>query len=197
MAVRVLTAALAVAMAMAVVVAVAVAGCGGTRLLVRTTAAAPTRSTTTVTVVTPPAPLRSPTSLPSSTSSRAAAAARYVAQLRGEEQTLAAAERRIPSSAPTPRALSRSASLLAGAVSRMATGLAAITPPAAVASDHAQLVSVVRAYAGQLRRAAGLARRRGGRVQAGSLLVSATGRASSAFSATLSKIYSTLGVRQP
>jgi hypothetical protein len=177
--------------------AVAQAACGGgTRLLVRTTATAPTRSTTTVTVVTPPAAPGSSTSSTSSGAS-AAAAARDVAQLRGEEQTLAAAERRIPSSAPTPRALSRSASLLAGAVSRMATGLAAITPPAAVASDHAQLVSVVRAYAGQLRRAAGLARRRGGRVQAGSLLVSATGRASSAFSATLSKIYSTLGVRQP
>jgi hypothetical protein len=120
-----------------------------------------------------------------------------VAQLRAEEQNLAAAERRIPTNASTPRALARSTALLAGAVSRLATGLAAISPPATVVSEHARLVAVVRAYAGRLRAAAALARRPGRQVQASRLLVSATNRASGAFVATLSKIYSTLGVRQP
>jgi hypothetical protein len=170
---------------------VALSGCARTRLLVHTSS-----STTSAAQSTQTATVSPPASSPPS-SSAAAATRQYVAQLHAEEQTLAAAERRIPANAPTPRALSRSASLLAGAVSRLAHGLAAITPPPAVARDHAHLVSVVRAYAGQLQHAAALARRPGGQVAAGSLLVSATGRASTAFSATLSKIYSTLGVRQP
>jgi hypothetical protein len=168
---------------------VALSGCARTRLLVHTSS-----STTSAAQSTQTATVSPPASSPPSSS---ASAQRYVAQLHAEEQTLAAAERRIPANAPTPRALSRSASLLAGAVSRLARGLAAITPPRAVARDHAHLVSVVGAYAAQLQRAAALARRPGGQVAAGSLLVSATGRASSAFSATLSKIYSTLGVRRP
>jgi glutathione S-transferase len=161
----------------------AVAGCASTRVLVRTSSTtASTPSTTAPTTV---------------TAAPGASANEYLARLHGEEQTLAAAERRIPTRATTPQALSRSTSLLAAAVSRLAHGLAGIAPPAAVAGAHARLVTVVRNNAARLQSAAAVARQPGGQARAGHLLVSATNRASAAFSATLSKIYSTLGVRQP
>jgi hypothetical protein len=163
----------------------ALAGCSSsTRLLVQHTA-----STTATHAA--PAPAQSTTTAPSPNPRR------YLAQLQAEERTLAAAERRIPRSAPTPQALSHSASLLADAVARLGRGLASITPPPTVAGAHARLVAVVQAYAGRLRSAAAIARRPNGQVQAGTLLISATNRASAAFGAALAKIYSTLGVRQP
>ena len=118
-------------------------------------------------------------------------------ELRAEEQTLAAAERKIPTNAKTPAALAHSATLLAAAVSRLAQGLATIQPPANVASEHAHLVAVARTYAGQLRSAASMAARRGQLASAGALLISATNTASSQFGTILTKIYSTLGVHQP
>jgi hypothetical protein len=169
----------------ALVVILAVSGCGGTRLLHRTTTTAvahkTTITTTTSTTTTTPAP----------------ATRAYVSELRSEEQTLVAAERKIPTRATTPRALAHSATLLAAAVSRLAQGLATIQPPAAVAADHAHLVAVARTYAGELRSASSTASKRGKLAAAGALLISATNTASSQFGATLTKIYSTLGVRQP
>jgi hypothetical protein len=148
-------------------------GCGGTELL-RHPGASNARQTTTT-----PAP----------------DARQYLAQLRAAEQQLAEAERSIPTTAATPQALSQSTSLLAAAVSRLGDNLSAITPPPSVGKQHAQLVSVVRVYAQQLRSAAALATKPGGETQAGSLLVSATNRASAQFNATLAAIYSTLHVR--
>ncbi len=173
------------AVACVLVAAAVLAGCARTRLLVHHSLDNSRGVTSTQTT-------SSVSAAPSAVSPR-----RYVAQLQAEERTLAAAERRIPANASTPRALARSASLLADAVARLERGLAAITPPPKVASEHAHLVAVVGAYAAQLRRAAALARRPGGQLQAGPLLISATNRASAAFSLTLSKIYSTLGVAQP
>lgn len=160
----------------------ALGGCADTHVLVHTSST--TRSAS------------SASPRPAGTSSETAASA-YVAQLRHEEQTLAAAERRIPTRVSTPQELSRSASLLAAAVSRLDQGLSVITPPPSVAPAHAELVAIVRAYAARLNRAARIAVAPAGQVRAATLMVSATNRASTEFSAVLSKIYSTLGVRQP
>jgi hypothetical protein len=180
----------------ATVAVLVLAGCGGgggTRLLVHTTTTAQ-RTTTTVSAPPPsPAPPAPPAAPQPPTGPSPAA---YVKELRAEEQTLARAERSIPTNATTPRALAHSTTLLARAVSQLAHGLASIKPPPAVAASHARLVAVVRTYAAQLRAAAALAGRPGGDVGAATQLVAATNRASAAFGATLSKIYSTLGVRQ-
>jgi hypothetical protein len=181
----------AIPIAAVVVMALGLSACGGaSRRLVRppsTTSAASSPTATTTSTST-----SSPT-----TASPGPSAGKYVAELRAEEQTLAAAERKIPTNAKSPRALAHSATLLAAAVSRLAQGLATIQPPAKVASEHAHLVAVARTYAGQLRSAATLAARRGKLTSAGGLLISATTTASTQFSTTLTKIYSTLGVRQP
>jgi hypothetical protein len=164
----------------------ALTGCGSTRLLRHTSSSSATTAARTAAQQTL-----------STTTSTGPSAAAYVEQLRAAEQMLAAAERRIPTNARTPGALAHSATLLAAAVSRLARGLAAIEPPPSVAGGHADLVAVARAYAMRLRAAAVVARAPGGQVRAGALLISATNRASAAFRATLSKIYSTLGVPQP
>jgi hypothetical protein len=169
---------------------VTLTGCASTRLLLHA-------SSTTATPVPQPTASSTTTTTTTTTTSAGPSAARYVGQLRAEEQMLAAAERRIPTNATTPQALAHSATLLAAAVSRLARGLATIKPPASVASPHANLVAIARAYAVRLQAAAAAARQRGGQVRAGTLLIAATNRASAAFTATLSKIYSTLGVRQP
>lgn len=123
--------------------------------------------------------------------------ARYLSQLQSAQQTLARAEARLPASATTPRALSHSVTLLAGAVGRLASELKAITPPAPVTREHARLIAIMAAYAGRLRAAASTAVAPGGEASAGALLISATNRASTNFSLTITKIYSTLGVRRP
>jgi hypothetical protein len=169
--------------AAAVATVLALGGCARTELLVH-----PTTSS---------APSSAPSSSRSAPVSTGPASARYVAQLRAEERSLATAERSIPTNAPTPGALAHSAVLLEGAVSRLARGLASITPPASVVAAHVRLVAVVRAYARRLGEAAALAERPGGQVGAGALLISATNRASAEFEATLAKIYSTLRVSQP
>jgi hypothetical protein len=180
-----------ISIAAAAVVAFGMSACGGTsRLLVRTSAtttavAKPTTTTTTATGST------------ATTSAPGPSASQYVAELRAKEQALAAAERKIPANAKTPRALAHSATLLAAAVAGLAQGLATIQPPAKVATEHAHLVTVARTYAAQLRSAATMAARRGKLASAGALLISATTTASTQFSTTLTKIYSTLGVRQP
>jgi hypothetical protein len=181
-----------ISIAAAAVVAFGMSACGGTsRLLVRTSAtttavAKPTTTTTTTA-----------TGSTATTSAPGPSASQYVAELRAKEQALGAAERKIPANAKTPRALAHSATLLAAAVAGLAQGLATIQPPAKVATEHAHLVTVARTYAAQLRSAATMAARRGKLASAGALLISATTTASTQFSTTLTKIYSTLGVRQP
>lgn len=123
--------------------------------------------------------------------------ARYLSRLLSAQQTLARAEARLPASAPTPQALAHSVTLLAGAVQRLERRLQAITPPASVARQHATLIAIMGAYAGRLLVAARIAVTPGGEVRAGTMLISATSRASTNFSSAIAKIYSTLGVRRP
>jgi len=127
---------------------------------------------------------------PQSTSTRSSTSQRaeYVRALEGEQAKLAAAERAIPRNARTPVELSRSTRLLASAIRRLGAGLAAITPPPEVASHHARLVSIVRAYELALGRAARVAVRPGGELRAGNMLISATTAASSAFASTVAAI---------
>lgn len=117
----------------------------------------------------------------------------YINELNAEQQKLAAAETRIPSHPRTPAAFSRSITLLAAAIRRLANDLAAIAPPASVAGEHARLVGIVRVYAVKLAQAAKIAAAPDGGLRAGTLLISATNTASSQFGATLSKIDTTLG----
>jgi hypothetical protein len=117
----------------------------------------------------------------------------YLAKLGTEQTDLANAEQQIPTNPRTPAALAHSVTLLAGAVTRLADGLAAIKPPANVAGDHARLVTITHAYAAQLRRAARIALAPGGERLAGTLLIRATDQASQSFTITTTAIDSTLG----
>jgi hypothetical protein len=155
----------------------ALAGCSSTTHLFRPTTATPA-TTTTRTGTASQAP--SPESV-------------YLAQLGAEQARLAAAESRIPTSPRTPAALRRSIDLLGAAVRGLVDGLAGIHPPALVAAQHAHLISIRRAYAGTLAQAARLSVAPGGEPSAARLLLSATGTASQAFTATIDKIDSTLG----
>lgn len=165
--------------AAALVAVLAASGCGaGTKLLHSKSSSTSTSARLTSTAPPPPS------------------ASAYLAQLRAEVDKFAAAERRIPKRATTPRALSRSVSLLASAISRLADGLAAIRSPASVAPDHARLGAILRAYAARLRLAVRSAVQPGGELRAGQRLIAATNTATARFSATISKIYSTLGAPQ-
>jgi hypothetical protein len=117
----------------------------------------------------------------------------YLAQLGGEQARLAAAESRIPTSPRTPAQLRRSIELLEAAVRGLVNGLAGIHAPAAVATQHAHLISIMRAYAGTLAQAARQAVAPGGEPSAAELLLSATGTASQAFTATINQIDSIIG----
>jgi hypothetical protein len=116
----------------------------------------------------------------------------YLARLNAEQAKLAAAERAIPANPRTPAEFSRSIGLLASAVGRLGGDLAAIDPPAFVAAEHRQLVSIVQGYAAGLRAAAGGSRTRAGELQAASRILSATSSASAAFSAIIARIHVTL-----
>jgi hypothetical protein len=161
----------------------ALTGCAGTTLLTNrdqrssmptgTTSSAPTTSTGTAT-----------------TSPEAEA---YLQSLSREQAKLAAAERAIPRGARTPAALARSIRLLQRAIGRLAGDLQAITPPAQVAPAHAQLVSIVRAYAVALGAAARLAVTPRGELRAANMLISATTTASQAFGSTVTQINAALG----
>ena len=119
--------------------------------------------------------------------------AAYLASLRREQDRLAVAERAIPTRPRTPAQLARSVALLGSAIGRLGDDLEAIRPPAAVADEHAQLVSIVRAYRVALGRAAREAVTRDGELRAGDMLLSATTDASSKFTATVSGIHAKLG----
>lgn len=124
----------------------------------------------------------------SDTHMQPATAQAYLQELSGEQIKLAAAERRIPRRVSSPAALARAISMLAGAVQRLERDLAAITPPAPVRTLHARLVSISRAYALELRRAAHRARRPRDEPAAAQELSSATHSASGAFSGTVASI---------
>jgi hypothetical protein len=171
-----------------IVVAMALAGCARTTLLInhnegsQTTAASTTPTTgttttgTTTTTTTAPSP----------------AALAYLSALNREQAKLAAAERRIPRGARTAAGLSHSIQLLRAAIVRLERDLQAISPPSAVAAQHAQLVSIMRAYADRLGAAAGTARRPGAQLRAANMLISATTTASQAFSSTVNQINAAL-----
>jgi len=145
-------------LALAALVSLALAGCGGQSLLTTSSGAG--------------GPSRSA----------------YLAALASEQAKLAAAERRIPRRPRTPAALAQAVSLLRGAIARLGRDLAAIRPPAAVTALHAQLISIVRSYAARLARVERAAARRSGALPAAGALVSATRRASGAFSETIGRI---------
>jgi hypothetical protein len=112
----------------------------------------------------------------------------YLRALGRGQAKLAAAERAIPRRPGTPAQLSRSIGLLASAIRRLGGDLDAIEPPAEVASAHARLVSIVRAYAVALERAGHVAVGPRGELRAGNMLISATTTASSAFASTVAMI---------
>jgi hypothetical protein len=155
---------------------VLVGGCAGTSLF-GDTQSRPGGGSTTATA-------------PAGSSSRQRA--EYMRELSHAQAKLAAAERVIPRRPRTPAQLSRSIWLLASAVRHLGGDLAAITPPDAVASQHAQLVSIVRGYAVAMERAARIVGRPGGELRAGNMLISATAAATSAFASTVSTIDATL-----
>jgi hypothetical protein len=165
----------------------ALTGCARTTLFVHhdessttpptsTTATSTTGTTTTTTTTTAPSP----------------AAVAYLAALSREQARLAAAERKIPRRPRTPAGLARSIRLLRAAIVRLGHDLQGISPPSEVASQHAQLVSIIRTYAARLDAAAHTAVKPGGQLRAANMLISATTAASSAFSSTVSQISAAL-----
>ncbi|MBV9716714.1 MAG: hypothetical protein JOZ64_15140 [Solirubrobacterales bacterium] len=154
--------------------ALALAGCGDATLL-RRPGASPT----------PPGAAASPAG--------ASAESDYLTQLGADQARLAAAVKQIATRPRTPAALARAADRLAGAARELHLGLAAITPPSAVAAQHARLVEITGVYALALDRAARIAVTPGGGRTASYILTAATNTASRMFTATIAEIDSTLG----
>lgn len=165
--------------------AAALTGCARTTLLINHNETSKTSSTSTTGTST------SGTSTTTTTAPSPAALA-YLAALSREQAKLAAAERKIPRRPRTPAGLAHSIQLLRAPIVRLGQDLQAISPPAEVASQHAQLVAIMRTYADRLAAAAGTAVKPGGQLRAAKMLISATTAASSAFSSTVSQISSAL-----
>jgi hypothetical protein len=164
--------------------AAALTGCARTTLFINHDKGSQTATSTTGT-----------TSTGTQTTTTAApspAALAYLAALSREQARLAAAERKIPRRPRTPAGLAHSIGLLRVAIVRLGRDLQAISPPQAVAAQHAQLVSVMRTYADRLDAAAHTASKPGGQLRAAKMLISATAAASSAFSSTVGQISSAL-----
>jgi hypothetical protein len=165
--------------------AAALTGCARTTLLIhhdessKPSSTATTGTSTTGTMTT-------------TTTAPSPAAVAYLAALSREQARLAAAERRIPRRPRTPAGLAHSIKLLRAAIVRLRQDLQGISPPSQVASQHAQLVSIMRTYADRLGAAASTAVKPGGQLRAANMLISATTAASSAFSSTVSQISSAL-----
>jgi hypothetical protein len=157
-------------------------GCARTTLLINRNTQTTATATTGTTTGTPT----------TTTASPSPAALAYLAALSSEQAKLAAAERKIPRRPRTPAALAHSIRLLRAAIVRLQQDLQAISPPSSVASQHAQLVSIMGAYADRLGAAARTAATPGGQLRAANMLISATATASSAFSSTVSQISSVL-----
>jgi hypothetical protein len=170
-----------------ILVAVALTGCARTTLLVNRNEGSPTTATsTTGTTTTTPGTPTTTTTAPSP------AALAYLAALNREQARLATAERKIPRGARTAAGLAHSIALLRAAIVRLGRDLQAISPPSSVAAQHAQLVSIMRAYADRLGAAARTARRPGAQLRAANMLISATTTASEAFSSTVNQINAAL-----
>jgi hypothetical protein len=165
--------------------AAALTGCARTTLLINHDESSKTSSTSTTGTST------TGTSTTTTTAPSPAALA-YLAALSREQAKLAAAERRIPRRPRTPAGLAHSIQLLRAAIVRLGQDLQAISPPPEVASQHAQLVSIMGTYTDRLAAAAGTAVKPGGQLRAANMLISATTAASSAFSSTVSQISSAL-----
>jgi hypothetical protein len=161
--------------------ATALTGCARTTLLINHDDGSKTSPTTGT----------STTGTPTTTTPSPAAMA-YLAALSQEQAKLAAAERKIPRRPRTPAGLAHSIRLLRVAIVRLGQDLQAISPPPEVASQHAQLVSIMTTYADRLDAAARTAVKPGGQLRAANMLISATTAASSAFSSTVSQISSAL-----
>jgi hypothetical protein len=165
--------------------AAALTGCARTTLLINHDESSKTSSTSTT------GTSATGTSTTTTTAPSPAALA-YLAALSREQAKLAAAERRIPRRPRTPAGLAHSIQLLRAAIVRLGQDLQAISPPPEVASQHAQLVSIMGTYTDRLAAAAGTAVKPGGQLRAANMLISATTAASSAFSSTVSQISSAL-----
>jgi hypothetical protein len=165
-----------------VVSATALTGCARTTLLINHDEGSKTSSTTGT----------STTGTPTTATAPSTAAVAYLAALSREQAKLAAAERKIPRRPRTPAGLAHSIQLLRVAIVRLGQDLRAISPPPEVASQHAQLVSIMQTYADRLAVAAGTAVKPGGQLRAANMLISATTAASSAFSSTVCQISSAL-----
>ena len=165
--------------------AAALTGCARTTLLINHNETSKTSSTSTTGT-------KSTGTSTTTTTAPSPAALAYLAALSREQAKLAAAESKIPRRPRTPAGLAHSIRLLRAAIVRLGQDLQAISPPAEVASQHAQLVSIMRTYADRLAAAAGTAVKPGGQLRAANMLISATTAASSAFSSTVSQISSAL-----
>jgi hypothetical protein len=175
--------------------AAALTGCARTTLLINRDAGSHTTATsttgTTTAATTTPATTATGTPTTTTTSPSPAAVA-YLAALSREQAKLAAAERKIPRAPRTPAGLAHSIQLLRAAIVRLGQDLQTISPPPTVAAQHAQLVSIMRAYANRLGAAARTAGKPGGQLRAANMLINATTAASSAFSSTVSQVNSAL-----
>lgn len=120
-------------------------------------------------------------------------AGRYLAQLSAEQARLARAEAALPARPRTPAALSHSIGLLARAIDRLATGLAAIHAPPGLERLHRRLVAVAERYHAQLVTLGPQARRPEREVAAANALAAATSRASDAFTTSFARIHARLG----
>ena len=170
--------------------AAALTGCARTTLLINHHEAAKPSSTSTTGTSTTSTSTTSTSTTTTTTPSPAAVA--YLAALNHEQARLAAAERKIPRGPRTPAGLAHSIQLLRAAIVRLGHDLQRISPPPEVASQHAQLVSIMQTYADRLGAAASTAVKPGGQLRAANMLISATTAASSAFSSTVSQISSAL-----
>ena len=170
--------------------AAALTGCARTTLLINHHEAAKPSSTSTTGTSTTSTSTTSTSTTTTTTPSPAAVA--YLAALNHEQARLAAAERKIPRGPRTPAGLAHSIQLLRAAIVRLGHDLQRISPPPDVASQHAQLVSIMQTYADRLGAAASTAVKPGGQLRAANMLISATTAASSAFSSTVSQISSAL-----
>src|SRR6478672_8137002 len=167
--------------------AAALTGCARTTLLINHNDTSKTSSTSTTGTST-----SGTSTTTTTTTTPSPAALSYLAALSREQAKLAAAERKIPRRPRTPAGLAHSIQLLRAAIVRLGQDLQAISPPPQVASQHAQLVSIMRTYAERLAAAAGTAVKPGGQLRAANMLISATTAASTAFSSTVSQISSAL-----
>ena len=126
----------ALSLILVAVSATALTGCARTTLLINHNEGSKTSPASTTGTST--------TGTPTTTTAPSPAAVAYLAALSREQAKLAAAERKIPRRPRTPAGLAHSIQLLRVAIVQLGQDLQAISPPPEVASQHAQLVSIMR-----------------------------------------------------